>query len=271
LGEAVNLTIGIGTGLTNSPGFNRPATACVANNGTPLSWNDPGVQPVPATGRAYTLCQPEFFNCTNDLPFSGHPITGCSGYNRTAYYTFSLDRESYVNIRNVFHTYRVQVYAGNARTNPAILNAAPIQPCVQLSNTWFHSTYSTHDGIELCRAQPGDYTFVVFANDSHIGQSVQPIVYVDQVATSRFDHASTAYDFGVLPRNGLEYYGRVDDPTAANPVEEAHPTVPGRRASSDIFYCTTGAQPGELRDSPAEGGGRHREMRHRRIPEYHAY
>ncbi|MFO0399792.1 MAG: PKD domain-containing protein, partial [Sphingobacteriia bacterium] len=254
IGSGATLRITVGGGLASAPGHRRPADACVANNGNALTWNQPGTDAVPTTGVLYTLCT-EFFDCSNDLPFSAHPITGCTNFNRTAYYTFQLTQESYVNIRNIFHTHRVQVYVGNARTNPAILNAAPLQPCIQMSNIWPWYSYDAHDGIEICRAQPGEYTLVVFADDSHIGRVVQPRIYVDRVATSRFDHASAAYDFGVLPRNGLEYSGRVNDPEAANPVEEQHPTIVGRRASSDIFYCTTGAQPTDPSDRATEGGG----------------
>lgn len=253
IGDAVSFSISLNSG-PNSPQYNRPAIACQANSGNPLTWSNTGTAAIPNTGKSYTLCT-EYFNCTNDLPFAAHPIAGCAGYNRTAYYTFSLSQQAYVNVRNVSNSFRVQIYSGDARTTPAILNNPPIQPCVQMYNSWPWWNGNFHDGVELCNAQPGTYTMVIFATDAHIGSSVTPTIYVDESVTSRFDHASLAYDFGVLPRNNTEYYGKVDDPLAATPVEESHPTVPGRKASSDIFYCTTGAQPNDPKDLSTEGAG----------------
>ena len=250
IGQSVNFRLSP-TSPPNTPQYNRPNIACEANGGSPLTITNSGSAAVPQTTTSYTLCR-EYFNCTDDLPFSAHPITGCSGYNRTAYYTFELGQESYVRIQNVARTHRIQVYAGDARTNPAILGSAPLQPCVQQQT---YPAFGPQNYTELCNIQAGTYTIVIFADDSHIGNSVQPQLVLEEPGYSRFDHAENAYDFGVVPPNGQTYFGAVDDPFAATPVEDAHPTVPGRVASSDIFYCTTGAQPNDPTDATSEGAG----------------
>jgi gliding motility-associated-like protein len=175
----------------------------------------------PKTDTTYKLYT-EYFNCTVDTPFTNHPIAACAtGYNRVVYYVFRLTQESYINIDT--KSYWGQVFADDVRIDSLLnLTATAIQPCLK------------SDGyIQLCRMQPGVYTLVLFANDANSCSSVQPTIYIDQVGTSRFDHANKAYDFGTVPADSTFYNGKPGD---VNPLNAL------RAPSNDFFYCTTGAQ-----------------------------
>jgi len=104
----------------------------------------------------------------------------------------------------------------------AMFNSAPLQACM-----------SNDSRTEICKIQPGVYTLMIFGTNAQVCSSVAPWLYVDRVGTSRFDHAKNAYEFGVVPPDNVYYNGKVG---------EVNPLHPGRAASNDFFYCTTGAQ-----------------------------
>jgi gliding motility-associated-like protein len=212
------------------PSYNRPYKAAVdtaTNKPFLLKWG-PRINSTPAypvTDTTYNLYT-ENFNCTIDTPFSKMKIAGCDpSVNRVAFYVFQVARESFVQIDT--KGLWAEVFALDVRKDSAqFLTTTPIQPCLQQQGY-----------IELCRLQPGiTYTLVVFAGDVNVGNgcgNVTPAVYIDQVGYSRFDHANKAYDFDVIPADSVYHDGKVGD---------VNPLNPGRAASSDFFYCTTGAQ-----------------------------
>ncbi len=206
-----------------APQFNRPYKAAT-NNGNPflIKWNaaaDTGAYPL--TRATYTL-PTEHFNCTVDTPFSNHPVVACQpAQNRVAYYVFKLTQESFLQINNPGQR-SSKLYAFDVRTDSAqMLTATPVQPCIE-------SAYH----LEVCKAQPGTYTLVVFAGDIDRCDSLTPSIYIDKVGTSRFDFAHNAYDFGTVPNDSIYHNGAVGD---VNPLNA------NRAPSNDFFYCTTGA------------------------------
>ncbi len=208
------------------PKYNRPHKAAVdpiSNNPILVEWNaaaDTGAYPV--TARSITL-PTENFDCSVDTPFTTHPINAChTSNNRVAYYTFELTQESYL----VFYpgNHWAKIYKADVRTDSAQFDNTilPLQACMQNSSR-----------IEICKAQPGIYTLVLFAGISNVCNSIAPVIYIDKVGVSRFDHANNAYDFDTIPPNNAYINGKLGD---VNPLHS------GRAPSNDFFYCTTGAQ-----------------------------
>jgi len=218
------------------PNFNRPSKAYAAGITDYCLACDTGAYPV--TKVAYNFGT-EQFNCVPDTPFASHPIVGCdpspSTFNRVAYYTFSLTQESYLRLRDIPSDMRVQLYDLDVRTDSSLFpTTTPIQNCITRRSYGFDGCTTWEGEIEFCRLQPGTYTFVIFASDVHIGNSLSPTLWVEKVENSRFDHAGNAYDFGDIPGDNTLYLGKVG---------EVNPLHAGRAASNDFFTCTTGAQP----------------------------
>lgn len=218
---SINITVDC-----DGPKYNRPYKAAT-DNGNPflVEWNvaaDTGAYPV--TSNLVQLPE-ENFNCTVDTPFSLHPVEPCDiASSRVAYYVFELTQESFIQINTGYHWSKV--YPFDVRTDSTLMMSTdPVQPCI---NTSYH--------IEICKAQPGIYTLVLFANGNDRCTSVNPSIYIDKVGTSRFDFASNAYDFGLIPGDSVYHYGAVGD---INPLD------PNRMPSNDFFYCTTGAAPSD--------------------------
>jgi gliding motility-associated-like protein len=210
--------------------FNRPYKAFFAdsllNSGNPLDYRDNyGTSTVPRNNRSYTL-EREFFTCRPDTPFSIHPITPCNNQmNRFAYYVFSIKRESYVKITGLLTNMRAEIYAFDVRKDSVLMDSIkPLQNCNNNSHLFY----------EICRMQPGIYTLVCHARDVHDGQSFVPVIHLDSVSVSRFDHAINAYDFGAIPTSGQWIQGKVGT---------QHPTDTLLPPSNDFFFCTTGSQP----------------------------
>ena len=129
-----------------------------------------------------------------------------------------------------------RVYPFDVRTDSVLMmSVPPIQPCISRKNiSSYDRSYWTWTGkIDICRLQPGTHTLVVFGNNSHINATVKPIMYVDSIPISRFDHAANAYDFDLVPGDSLVYYGKVGD---VNPIDTA------RHPSDDFISCLTGAR-----------------------------
>jgi len=212
------------------PQYNRPYKAAT-DAGSPflVEWNaaaDTGAYPV--TSNLVQL-PVENFNCTVDTPFSLHPVEACDvASNRVVYYVFELTQESFIQVNTGYHWSKV--YPFDVRTDSTLmLSTDPVQPCI---NTSYH--------IEICKAQPGVYTLVLFANDNDRCSSVTPSIYIDKVGTSRFDFARNAYDFGLVPGDSIYHYGAEGD---VNPLD------PGRAPSNDFFFCTTGAAEADPADA----------------------
>jgi hypothetical protein len=214
------------------PKYNRPAKAAIdtlTNQPFLVQWG-PRVghtAAYPKTDTTYNLYR-ENFNCTVDTPFLSHPVPSCdASLVKVAYYVFRTTQESYVQIDT--KGFWAAVYAGNARNGTGKFDSTTlIQPCI-----------ASYGKIQLCRLQAGVYTLVVFGKSTDNCTPVEPTVYIDQVGYSRFDHATKAYDFGVVPPDSLYHKGKVGD---VNPLNAA------RAPSNDFFYCTTGAQ----KDDPAQ-------------------
>lgn len=211
------------------PLFNRPhKAATTVGSTTPilLQWNAAVMNDAyPVTGVTYNL-PADNLNCVADTPFSSHPINSCNNnllYNRISYYVIQLTQESYLNIGSNNASSMIALYKADVRVDSMLFpSLSPILPCATANG----------QRIEICKLQPGIYTLILY-HPLSICTSIAPIIYIDHPGTSRFDHASNAYDFGIVPDNNIYQNGKVGD---------VNPLHPGRAPSNDFFYCTTGAQ-----------------------------
>ncbi len=205
--------------------YNRPYKAFRANNGNPVRWQSSNTYEVyPNTGRCYDFGN-EYFNCLTDAPLSRFMKDSCkidaTIPNRTSYHEFETDQRSFVVIDR-FGNHVVKVYPFHVRTDSVrMLTEEPLQACITGSGF-----------VQLCDLAPGKYTLVLFANNSHINQTVQPRLWIDSVGTSLHDFANKAYDFGLVKANNGLYKGKEG---------EVNPFVTARAASHDTFTCNTGA------------------------------
>ena len=213
------------TPTCQEPTFNRPYKASVATANLPhaiqLVNRVNSTLVYPRTDTTYIL-PTEHFNCTLDTPFANHPIKSCEPTaNRVAYYVFKTTQTCFLQINA--GGYFAAVYNKDVRTDSIqFATISPIQTCNNSAGY-----------IQFCFFQPGTYTLVVFAKDGNVCQTVSPSIYIDVTNKySRFDYAKNAYDFGTVPPDSVWHYGRVGD---------VNPLIAGRKPSSDIFYCTTGA------------------------------
>ncbi len=195
--------------------FNRPHKAHIYNNGNALYYHN---NPAPGNRTAVQFTFPDdSLGCELDTPFSAHPLQDClirngaEYYNRTSYYVFRLDNESFVRISGILHsgdgrpqsTTMFQLYKGNAAHDSLSFNdpAKLMQPC--------------HTSGEYCRLQPGQYTIVFFSN---VKMLLRPTVRVDKSGFSKFDHNANAGDVGFVKGDNKEIL-----------------------SAQDNFFCTTGA------------------------------
>jgi gliding motility-associated-like protein len=225
IGAANQFTITINTAC-ETPKFNRPFKASVDTNTKKpylIEWKQQAshTSAYPVTFASYNL-QLENFNCIPDTPFSKHPITACAAdLKHVAYWVFTTTQESYMQIDT--KGYWASLFAFDVRKDSAKMTSqGALQECLRKQGQ-----------IQICKLQPGTYTLAVFSDTRTYCHSVQPTVYIDQVGYSRFDHASKAYDFGVVKADSSWFKGKQGD---VNPLNS------GRAASNDFFYCTTGAQ-----------------------------
>jgi gliding motility-associated-like protein len=212
-----------------APKFNRPykaAVNAVTNQPFLVEWNTNPANPVyPVTSNVVVL-PGENWNCNVDTPFSSHPIVPCSpSNNRVAYYVFKLTQECYLNFGYPPVGTSYKLYKKDVRVDSlSFATATPLYSC----SVGFSSL------LEICYAQPGVYTLVVFGSTPCY--SFAPQIYVDKPDHSRFDHAAKAYDFGTVPATNTFYNGKVGDVNPFNPL---------RAPSNDFFYCSTGARPND--------------------------
>ncbi|MDA3615575.1 PKD domain-containing protein [Polluticaenibacter yanchengensis] len=226
VGKPTRITITVSVACPK-PKFNRPDLASIdASTNKPhlIEWKARAqhTAAVPVTYQTYTL-PTENFNCINDTPFINHPIKACANGNlKVAYWVIETTQESFVNISVPGMT--VQLFEKDVRTHKNDFpDLKPVQECVPSNNG--------HE-ISICKLQPGVYTIVGFKGGQSGCSSTAPTIYIDKVGVSRFDFATNAYDFGVIPPDSAWYNGKVGD---------VHPDFPALAPSSDIFYCTTGA------------------------------
>ncbi|RYZ52908.1 MAG: PKD domain-containing protein, partial [Sphingobacteriales bacterium] len=220
-GSIVHISITPGC---SPPLYNRPYKAAVSpitNAPFLVQWNAASAATAYPQSSATVALSTERWNCATDTPFTSHPIVSCNAYEtKVAYYVFQLTQESFLDI-NIVGATSFKLYKRDVRVDSMLFpSLTPIVPC----------SYSAY-GQQICRAQPGLYTLVVFGNATCT--NITPNIYIDQAAYSRFDHAKNAYDFGVVPATGTYYNGKVGD---VNPLNA------GRAASNDFFYCTTGSR-----------------------------
>ncbi len=232
IGQSNNISIWT-TAPLNPPLYNRPNKAYYA--GITDFGPNAGTNTYPNRSRTYNFGT-DRYNCIPDTPFTAHPVVACpSNYNRVSYFVFDITKESFVSITGIPSSMISRVYPFDVRTDSVLMMSVnPVQPCIVRTDiSHYERSWWTWTGkIELCRLQPGSYTLVVFANNSHINTTMRPSLYVDTVTYSRFDHALAAYDFDSIPDDSTYYYGRLGD---VNPLDAA------RRPSDDFISCTTGA------------------------------
>jgi len=209
--------------------FNRPFKAWSVNDslnaGKPLSWKpNLGTTVNPRNGYIFNL-RTENFTCIPDTPLSMHPIVPCnSNNNHIAYYVFGLQQESYLRVMGLNPNVKAFIFDFDVRKDSSkMATQMPIQGC------------NTYSRIEMCRIKPGTYTLVLmYSNGASFPLQISPALYIDSVGTSRFDFANKAYDFGQVSGDSVWYSGKKGT---------SHPTISGRAASSDFFFCTTGSSP----------------------------
>ncbi|MFK7810760.1 MAG: hypothetical protein AB8F74_23330, partial [Saprospiraceae bacterium] len=189
---------------------NLPGETCFGENEGITDWNMASLnEACPLDTKAVYVMDTVYLNCVADTPFSNHPIEACeSDDSRVAYFGFKLTNTSFVTLKNIPLDYHVKIYDFNAADNPSLLvGQDPVYPCTTPANT-------PHT---FCNVQPGEYTIVVFANYDERGKRLVPVLEVDRVLSSRFDHWNNAYDFGVVPDNGFYIQGKPGDVNPLNP------------------------------------------------------
>ncbi len=214
------------------PKYYRPSKAAyvdsLINNNQPINYdtNYSTVAGMHLNLKKYTF-PIEILECDLDTPLNHFPKGQLCDTATTdiVYYTFNLANDAFVKIYgNVSSGVDVKVFNFDVRKDSAKLaTASPVQDCN------FDANY-----VEFCNLQAGVYSLVYFVKRAS-GQrhTIQPVVYVDSVAHSRFDHAANAYDFGRIPGDGVPHDGKVG---------EVHPSDTSLPASHDMITCFTGAE-----------------------------
>ncbi|MEL6631553.1 MAG: PKD domain-containing protein [Bacteroidota bacterium] len=217
IGDQTAFTISINPPY-QEPRFNTFLKAEQVNGTFPLTWapryNLGHTDTIPKNDTTYTLGT-EYFNCENDLPFPTGIVSCNPSENRVSYRVFTLTQDAYIRIASL-GGYNHRLYEGDITS---------LAPPYTLNEDCFPGDFWK------CMS-PGTYTLVTFATDAAAGASLTPIVYIDSSGTSRYDHASAAYNFGNIPLNGTEYLG------AAGSGLDAL----GRPESNDFIFCSTSAQ-----------------------------
>jgi gliding motility-associated-like protein len=202
-----------------TPNYNRPEKAYQAGI---TDWITPPVSsPNNSTWRIHGFAPDTF--CLPDTPFIPQGLIPCTPeYNRVAFYVFEITKPSFVQIRNVNPSFYTEVFPFDVTANPgSLLTVPPVYQCFAENS----------DYRQLCDLPPGIYTIAIFANDDHEGASINPSIYVEAAALSRFDHVWNAYDFDQIPHTNMFVDGKLNDVSP----------IPNQPPSRDVFYCTTGA------------------------------
>jgi gliding motility-associated-like protein len=221
------ISIQLDTTASPGPYYYRPGLACVAPN--TITYTNVLTPDFPSPFTEYVLCT-EYFkdsiyeSVVNDEIFVCEHLPNTAPSEKVAYYVFTTDDEYFLRIRNV-SGFRRLLYELDVTTNDSLqlLTAEPVVPCSV-----------GYNDFEVCSLPPGTYSLLVFADSLQDCIPATPIIDVSPVNYSRFDFAEQAYDFDVVPSDGIFHDGRVGD---------VHPTNPNLSPSNDFFYCTTGAFP----------------------------
>jgi len=216
-----------------APKYYRPSKAAyidsLVNGNQPLSYdsNYSGI-----SGLFLNLAKFQFpmeiLECDLDTPMNHHPKATLCDTNTTdiVYYTFNLAKDAFVRIwGNVSGgTWDMKLFDFDVRKDSAKLGTAtPVQDC----------NYSANH-LEFCNLQSGTYSIVYYCKRTAGSRAtVNPVMHIDSVAYSRFDHAENAYDFGKIPGDGVSYNGKIGD---------THPNNSALPPSHDMITCRTGAQ-----------------------------
>ena len=213
------------------PKFNRPFKAAfvdsLINKNKPLSYDTNYSTKAMPQHLAEFKFPTERFECDLDTPINHFPKSILCDNKTTdiAYYVFTLKKNAFVRlVNNVGYSAKVKMYNFDVRKDSAKLaTATPIQNCN------YNATY-----FEFCNLKPGKYTLVYFIKrTSGVTATISPVMYIDSIATSRFDHAKNTYDFGSIPGTGQWVTGKKGD---------VHPINSSLPASHDLVTCKTGAQ-----------------------------
>ena len=170
----------------------------------------------------------EWLECDLDTPLTHFPKGQLCDTNTTdiVYYTFSLAKDAYVKIWGAYSggSWDAKLYDFDVRLDSAgLATKQPLQNCMYDPNF-----------VEFCNLKAGTYTIVYFCTRPvTVKASVSPVIYVDSVAVSRFDHAENSYDFGRIPGDGKYYDGM---PGTTHPSDTSLPP------SHDLITCRTGSQ-----------------------------
>ena len=220
------ISIQLDTTASPGPFYYRPGLACVEQN--TITYSNALTPDNPSPFTEYVLCQ-EYFKDSTYESVVNDQIFVCDNtpeLDKVAYYVFTTDDEYFLRIRNI-RDFRKLLYELDVTTDDSLqLNTAvPIVPCEVGFND-----------VEICSLPAGTYSLVVFANTEQDCIPLIPIIDVSPINYSRFDFADHAYDFDVVPPDGVFHDGRVGD---------VHPINPNLSPSNDFFYCTTGASPSD--------------------------
>lgn len=226
------------------PKYYRPSLAAyvdsLVNNGNALDYdtNYTSITGMPLNLARYNFPR-EVLECDLDTPMNHHPKNTLCDTNATdiVYYTFNLKRDAYVKIwgRVSGGAWDVKLYDFDVRVDSAKLaTATPVQDCNYQANF-----------VEFCNLLAGTYSVVYYCKrTSGQSASVEPVMHIDSVFTSRFDHAQNAYDFGRIPGDSSFYDGKIGD---------THPWNSSLPASHDVITCKTGAQTSDPTTSACYG------------------
>ena len=229
VGKSEYITVTADTNILPGPFFHRPHLTCdidsVANNGSPLTWdNSNGSDSIPWGATSYTGL-PERFKAQTDSLHIHNTLPACDGALRASYYRFSTDDTYHARILGVKNFHK-QLFALDALTTDSLLLATsvPLADCQNDGND-----------IEICALDAGAYTLVVYGmvQDS-CDVSFTPQILLQPTHESRFDLFENAYDFGTIPGDGLPMWGAEGD---------LHPDFPSLAPSNDHFTCRTGWEP----------------------------
>ncbi|HYH13871.1 MAG TPA: hypothetical protein VD794_01540, partial [Flavisolibacter sp.] len=233
VGVSHQFSISISKGCPDSK-YNRPHKAAIdtiTKKPFHIEWKarTGHTEAYPKTDTTYKLYQ-EDFNCKLDTPFLY--VEPCDpSVTRVAYYVFQTTQESFLQINTFGHW--ASVYDKDIRKDSlSMKTSSPIQTCLNSSGQ-----------IQFCKLQPGTYTLVIFITNNYSCTNVTPTIYIDKVGYSRFDHASTAYDFGTIAPDSSWYNGKKGDVNTLNK---------DRAPSNDFFYCTTGSQKNDPADAACQ-------------------
>ncbi|MBK9538866.1 MAG: hypothetical protein IPO12_09025 [Flavobacteriales bacterium] len=220
IGNDHRIIVTADTSITPGPLYNRPYKACEANNGNPIALVNNGTAANPNYEQRFTLCT-ENFKLVVDTPLVGPAWSFCPDVSKVAYYVFTLAQESYIRIEGVEYMQQF-VFPLDVTTDSLLLaTTTPLTNCDNISNA-----------VEICRLQPGTYTLVIGGDNSLQCTPRTPTLIVDRVLYSQYDFADHAYDFGMMPPDGVFHDGFPGD---------VNLVYPGAMPSGDMIYCTTGA------------------------------